>query len=174
MVYGTVKSHGGFVTLDSAPGQGTTVTIHLPALAPSAAPSPVSRDDAPVSPAEGTVLLVDDEALVRATGQRILETLGYTALVAGGGREAVEIYRKRGNEVSFVIIDLAMPEMDGGETLAALQAIDPAVRALVSSGFVKDKKVDDLIARGAIGFIQKPYTMQGLAQQIDRAIHRSG
>jgi CheY-like chemotaxis protein len=133
---------------------------------------PRAVPEQPLSRSAGTVMLVDDEVFVRATAKRMLEMLGYTPLVAGSGAEALTLQRERGHEITLVILDLAMPEMDGPATFVALKAIDPAVKVLFSSGYFKDARIDKLIAEGALGFVQKPYTIEVLAAQVEKAIGR--
>ena len=115
-------------------------------------------------------LLVDDDRMIRTLGTRLLEHLGYQTLLAENGEAALELYRQRSSEISFVILDLAMPVMDGAECFQSLRKIDPEASVLICSGYFQDAKVDALIERGAIGFIQKPYTTQSLAVSIDTAL----
>ncbi len=176
MVYGTLQNHGGHVHIDSSPGQGTTVWLVLPGLdcqAPGAiaeTPQPTEQRGTEIAPRSepggGAVLLIDDEKLIRWAGQQMLESLGYTVLLAEDGREGVELYRENRALVSLVILDLIMPVLDGVETFAILKALDPDLRVLISSGYSKDDKVEKLLADGARGFIQKPFDLDQLARQV--------
>lgn len=169
MVYGTVTSHGGHVELHSEPGRGTTVEIVLPALARSDAPAdpPAAR---PIRHGKGNLLVVDDEPTVRLTSQRMLEKLGYSVLVADSGARALEVLRAHQGKIACVILDVMMPGMNGQETLEALRAIDPAIKVLVSSGYFREELADGLVSRGAVGFLQKPYRLTTLAEELDRAL----
>jgi PAS domain S-box-containing protein len=167
MVYGTVVNHGGHASLESAPGEGTTVTILLPALPAGEAETEVSdRMEIPVLRRQGTVLLVDDEEMIRASGQRLLHALGYRALLACDGAEAVEIYGEQRDEIVLVLLDMVMPVMDGVDTFIKLRELDPGVRVLLTSGHTIEEKAEWLLAQGARGFVQKPYTLDALAAEM--------
>ncbi len=173
MVYGTVTNHGGVVTIDSQLGHGTTVTLLLPSaegtpIAPSRSSIPSSEHEARH---EGRkVLLVDDEALIRTAGHRMLKKLGMEVLLAENGMAGVDVYRRHIGEIDLVILDMAMPEMDGTECFRQLVDLDPEVRVLVSSGFARGKDTEELLEQGAVGFLPKPFEMKHLISAIDRAM----
>jgi PAS domain S-box-containing protein len=169
MVYGTVANHGGRVSLESEPDKGTTVTIDLPAS--SGEVEQISSELEPVSTNLElcTVLLVDDEEMVRAAGQRMLESLGHQVLLAEDGAQAVEIYREQGEQVGVVLLDLVMPVMDGAEAFNELQALDPQVRVLITSGHAMEEAAEALLSRGALGFLHKPYAIELLALELAQA-----
>jgi PAS domain S-box-containing protein len=168
MVYGVVQNHGGSINIDSTVGKGTTVTLTFPASAlaeqkkvrASTIPPP---EDAPKMLSCGTVLLVDDEPLVLRAGARMLQTLGCSVLSAQSGKEALEIYKEKGDTISLVILDLIMPEMDGTTTLEKLRELDDKLPVLLASGYSHDiERVGDLQARPACGFLPKPYRPDAL------------
>jgi PAS domain S-box-containing protein len=173
MVYGTVANHGGRVSIESEPGQGTTVTIDLPALS-SGEVELISGELVPLSTSleRCTVLLVDDEEMVRAAGQRMLESLGHQVLLAEDGARAVEIYREQRERVGLVLLDLVMPVMDGAEAFNRLQELDPGVRVLITSGHAMEEAAEALLSRGALGFLQKPYAIDLLALELAQAMER--
>jgi CheY-like chemotaxis protein len=169
MVYGTVRSHNGQVLIESAPGEGTTVTIRFPALLPA------EEDEVPEQPAgqlprgAGTILVVDDEELVRKSTRLLLERLGYTVLLAEDGRTALERYRAHG-AVDLVLLDLIMPGMDGRETYRELQALDPSVRVLFASGYADDDTVRELTAACGAPLMPKPFNLRQLAAAVASAM----
>src|SRR5207237_9928083 len=110
-VHGIVRSHHGALCIESSPGGGTTFRVLLPASA--SAVEERSRDETPEPEAGGTVLIVDDETLLRRAARQIIEHFGYTALEAEDGRAALDIYRERANEISIVLLDMTMPGMSG-------------------------------------------------------------
>jgi CheY-like chemotaxis protein len=160
---GIVRGHRGTVLVESAPGKGTTVRVLVPA-AHAAAASP-DADAAPSGPggaapttAAGTVLVVDDEELVRRSCQALVRALGLPVLTAAGGREALELVRARPGVVRTVLLDLTMPEMDGLATLEALHALDPTLRVVLASGFDAEEMLRRAGSASVAGFLQKPFT----------------
>ena len=164
MVYGTVKNHGGDGLLESRVNRGTTVTMMLP-LADTNTRSDSSGGNERKTPSIAriaTVMLVDDEEMIRLAGRRVLEKMGYGVLLARDGREALRLYGEHPDQISVVILDLIMPVMDGPETFVRLREIAPDLPILLSSGYSKEEKADQLLSLGADAFIQKPFDMQAL------------
>ncbi len=174
MVYGTVVNHGGTVSVQSEPGRGTTVTIELPANDAAAASERPRRKQALSLSGTGTIMLVDDEAAIRSAGKKLLSKLGYTVLLAEDGERALETYRQNKDEISLVMLDLIMPRMDGVEALTKLRQINPEVRVLLMSGFPGGEAAQEVSAMGASGFLQKPFELQDLAEQVARALDDKG
>lgn len=165
MVYGTITNHGGMVTIDSAPRRGTSVSIYLPRARSASVELRGDEADAEAL-TEGTILLVDDEELVRRSARRVLEKIGYRVLEAENGAAAVELVASEKERISLVILDVIMPVMDGEEALRRIRQIDPDVPVLVSSGYSREGKVDELLRNGACGFIEKPYDLAKLADYV--------
>jgi len=173
MVYGAVRNHGGAVTLDSKQGQGTRVAVLLPALQADtelAPPAPSLR--AALTPGQGLILLVDDERLVRNATSRLLMRCGYQVVMAENGEAAVAAYRERSDEIDLVLLDMSMPVMDGPETFHELKKINPAVRVLIFSGYSSDATTNELMGHGAVGFIQKPFSLAKLTDVVANALAR--
>jgi signal transduction histidine kinase/CheY-like chemotaxis protein len=153
MVYGAVKSHGGTITVESAPERGTRITLYLPA---ATLPAPVVV--APVvqpAPRKGRVLVVDDEAAIRTTTKRVLERHGYDVLDAESGARAVALFADQRDVI--VVLDMAMPGMGGAECFQRLRALDPAVRVLLVSGYAIQDDIRGCLQAGACGFLAKPF-----------------
>jgi two-component system, cell cycle sensor histidine kinase and response regulator CckA len=169
MVYGTVKNHSGSIKLSSTRGKGTIVKICIPVAKPTDA-TPITKGipSRPIKVRNGTVLLVDDEPMVRNSGKRLLDRLGYRVLLARNGEEALTTYQDNKNDIWLVVLDLIMPVMDGEETFIKLKEIDPGVRVLLSSGYSKEEKADSLLTMGAAGFLQKPFDLKALVKELDR------
>jgi PAS domain S-box-containing protein len=168
IVYGIVKQHHGWVECHSKVGQGTTFTIYLPRDdKPQGASAAESR---PVVASGGgeTILLIDDEALVRNLGRVILERHGYRVLLAEDGLQAIEIYQREQGRIDLVILDLLMPRLSGRDTFHQLRAINPNVRTLFSSGYSSEQASLSTEA-GIHGFVTKPYYPRDLVESV-RAI----
>ncbi len=119
----------------------------------------------------GKVLLVDDEEIVIGVGKQMLERLGYAVVTAKSGQEAVDFYSKHPHEIDLVLLDMIMPGMEAGDIYDQLKAINPAIRVILSSGYSLDQKANAIIDRGCNGFIQKPFNMKHLEENIGEVLN---
>ena len=119
----------------------------------------------PTGPRE-LVMIVDDEDFVTLLAQRVLTDEGYRVVTARDGFQAIDIYRKLGEQVALIILDFTMPVMDGTDVFNELREINPKVPVVLSSGFAEQERLRAMLARGLRGFIPKPYTQQKLLTQI--------
>jgi two-component system, cell cycle sensor histidine kinase and response regulator CckA len=168
-VQGIVRGHHGALAVESHPGDGTTFTILFPASAAALADEP----EAPRAESHGkngTVLVVDDEEIVRRTATSLLEQHGYAVVSAENGKVAVDLFRKLADDIDVVLLDMTMPVMDGEETLRELQAIRRDAKVILSSGYNEAEAVRRFTGGGLAGFIQKPYTSTLLADKIKRTL----
>lgn len=117
-----------------------------------------------------TVLVVDDEAMVRELARDILKRYGYTMLMAGGGEEAVAVYQQHLGKVAAVVLDILMPDIDGVETFRRIREIDPAARVIISSGYDQERAAEKLLQEGAAAFVQKPYRIAELVRVVGTVI----
>jgi PAS domain S-box-containing protein len=168
-VLGIVRGHRGAIQVDSAPGEGTTFKVLLPAAASREAEP---RAESPLSDltGTGTLLVVDDEELIRRLAKDVLEGYGYQVLEAANGREAVELFRQQAGQIAGVLLDLTMPVMGGEEALRQLKEILPEVRVVLSSGYDEADTARRFAGEGLADFIQKPYSPVALATKIKKAL----
>lgn len=165
MVFGIVKIHGGHICCSSGPKAGATFEIYLPAMGVALSSEAGTTFEFPSFGTE-TILLVDDEELIRNFGVEALQSVGYTCLTARDGKEALDIYSRQHKEISLVILDLVMPRMGGKQCLEELLKIDPNAKILIASGFMVDEQVRRLITQKAKGIVKKPFRAKELLRYV--------
>lgn len=166
-VYGVVRDHGGSLRIESVPGQGTTVHLLIPQAGTAAAAAAPGR--APVPQTGSTILIVDDEAIVRSSVRRALTRFGHRVLEATDGPSALAAMQAAQPPVDLVILDLVLPG-GGGAILELLKAVRPDVKVLVSSGYSPDHEVARGIGSRADGFLQKPFELDELRNSVARLL----
>ncbi len=164
MVYGVVKNHGGFVNIYSEVGSGSTFKVYLPL---SGKPEVLDQDsDKQISGGHESILVIDDEEVIREVTGELLGSFGYRVQLAANGEEGVRIYKNQQPRSDLVILDMVMPRLGGRETLLELKKINPAVKVLFSTGYSQNEKVNEIISLGVTGFIQKPYQVNSLLAKV--------
>lgn len=164
VVRGIVQQQGGHVTCESEPGKGTTFRVYFPVIEESLVSA---KTILPTVQSRGaqTILVVEDNVPVAELEQRFLENAGYTVIVANNGKEALEIYQTKKEEISLVILDLLMPEMSGRDCLMELIKIDPSVKVLIASGYSPEDKLHKEISPLVKGFVHKPFAVTELLNE---------
>ena len=172
-VSGIVQSHGGLIRLETQPGQGTTFRVLLPAgdslPAPSRAASP-----RPELRGSETVLVVEDEAMVRSVARSALERQGYRVLEAGNGDEGVRTFRQNADAISLVLLDLTMPVMGGEEAIGLLKSDHADLKVILMSGHSEEHAMELFGGKGVSGFLQKPFTPARLAEEVKSVLTMTG
>jgi len=163
-VYGTVKAHGGYIDVHSEVGRGATFEIYFPAIEKQPSPEATIRED--FLKGTETVLLLDDEEVVVDVGNEMLRKLGYDVLTARSGKEAIETFRAKRDEIDLVILDMVMPDMNGGDVYDNIKRIKPEAKVLLSSGYSIEGQAAEILERGCDGFIQKPFNLSTLSTRI--------
>ena len=168
-VGGIVRGHKGAITVASAPGKGSCFTILFPAAANAIAVAPVTARRTDLS-GSGTILVVDDERIVREMARKSLERQGYRVLLADHGLEAIDVFKRHPGDIALVFLDLSMPGMGGAEVLPELRKIRPHAKVVVSSGYSEAETMRMFAGQDVSGFLQKPFTSTGLAEKVKTAL----
>ena len=169
-VYGAVKQSGGFVWAESEPGQGTTVQVYWPVSRAKPEPLEESRQTSAGAGGSESILIVEDEDLVRALAVRVLKSRGYQCYEARDADEAIGLLERREIPIDLVITDVVMPGMSGGDLGDRVALLRPGVPILFTSAFMDE----DVIRRGLLEkdrpFLQKPSTPQQLADTVRKVL----
>jgi CheY-like chemotaxis protein len=169
MVYGIVQQSGGFIWVYSEVGRGTTFKIYLPRVTAATPAAPSDERGAPPRGSE-TILLVEDEAQVRALASLVLEGCGYTVLAASCGDEALRLAAEHSGPIHLLLTDVVMPGMSGRELARALAAAGRPVPVLYTSGYTNDAIVHHGVLDDEFMLLQKPFTPDALARAVRRAL----
>lgn len=173
-VYGIIQDHTGHITCTSEPGKGTKFTLYIPA-------TNCVREDASVERRESdstlhggleTILVVDDETIVREIAEDMLSRFGYKIYLGSSGEEALALYRDRRDEIDLIITDLGMPGMGGEKFIQNLRSFDPEIKVIVASGYLGPSTDTEASSLGAQAFIQKPYQLKGILKTIRKVLDR--
>ena len=174
MVYRVVKEHNGFIDFETKVGEGTEFSIYIPTVTDSSQLEPNTNREIHNSKknidSDITILIVDDEPLIRKIAERIITSMGYNTIVAEDGGEAIDIFEKRYKEIDCILLDLVMPILSGKETYIKLKEISQDIKVIISSGFRKDERVDEMVELGISGFLQKPYTVNQMKDEISKIL----
>ncbi|MBB6481818.1 PAS domain-containing protein [Spirochaeta isovalerica] len=165
-VYTMVQQHKGSISVESAPGKGTVFHLYF-YLVGKKAESHFVPDTYLSSRGEGTILLVDDEELIRKPVMDMLTDAGFHVYVAQDGREALDVFSEHSRTIDLVILDVVMPGMDGLNCLIGLRKIKPAIPVIVETGFTAEEKINRMREIGIQGFIRKPAGEKEIRQVID-------
>ncbi len=171
MVYNIIKQHKGFIEVFSEVKTGSTINVFLPVADKAALQEEETEPLIDMVEGGGSILIVDDEEIVRITAKGILEQVGYKTILAKDGQQGLEIFREKHTEIISVLLDMAMPKKSGQEVYVEMKQIDPQVRVLLSSGFRQDSRVQETLDLGVTGFIQKPYSMAKLIKAMGEVIN---
>ncbi len=162
--YGIIRNHGGFISVYSELGKGSTFNVYLPASDLEIREEPAVRDK--IFTGNETILLVDDEPTVLRVGSAMLQSMGYQVFQADSGEKALKILMEHGDKIQLVILDMVMPGMGGGEVFELIKSKDPHMKVLLSSGYSINGHAQAILGKGCNGFIQKPFDMSILSQKI--------
>jgi PAS domain S-box-containing protein len=167
VVFGIVEAHQGFIEVESDVGKGTTFRLNFPIQAQVLENSRSKSSDA-AEPAGGheTILVVEDEEMLREMTQVVLSNKGYTVVTAIDGVEAVKTYKRRQSEIAVVLTDMGLPKLSGGDLVRRLMEINSSVKIIIASGQLEPEIKAETLKAGAKAFIQKPYDPNVLLRKV--------
>jgi len=170
-VYGIVKQHDGYIDVSTTVGEGTTLTLYLPALSMQQAETPPPRPQTLVAGQGQTILVIEDEVTTRRAIVDSLEPLGYQVLEAADGQKALAIFEQREGRVDLVLSDVVMPEMGGKALFRALKQRYPGVKVVLMSGHpLEETEIETLLADGLTDWLPKPPSLEQLARVVAQAL----
>ncbi len=169
-VYGTIKNHDGWISVDSEVDKGTIVKIYLPVVQ-----APVKEEVKPESRRKlvkgtGTILIIDDEEAIRDVTRKMLERMGYTVLEAKTGQEAINLVKTFDGDIDIAMLDILMPDMNGNEIYPYIKEARPDLKVLIFSGYSIDGPAREILNAGAEDFIQKPFMMADLSEKLKKIL----
>ena len=172
MVYGVIKNHKGHINVYSEPGLGTTIRMFLPCSEGLADNQSNAIPDFKKT-LKGTILIIDDEELVRELGKDILEAYDYGVLLADNGDKGVSIFNEHKDTIDLVILDIIMPGKDGKQAFREIREIKPDVKVILCTGYGNEASFDDLFSAGAADFLAKPFQRDQLLQKVENLVGRA-
>jgi CheY-like chemotaxis protein len=172
MVHGIVSQHSGFVTVDSQPGHGATLTVFLPLATPSPAHRPETTQSAKL-PAHARILVAEDEPMVRQLVVRLLQRAGHSVVAAENGALALRIVQTTKEPFDLLLLDAVMPEMGGKECYERIHALYPELPAIFSSGYSADMLPAGFLSEHGLQLIAKPYDSKTLLDAVEQTVVRS-
>ena len=177
-VLGIVRGHKGAIIVESATGLGTTIRVLFPCFpGGKRRRGEVPEESSSLDRAKRTcraVLIVDDEEAVREVGSAFLENLGFQTITAADGDEALLLFKQHADELACVLLDLTMPRMDGVSTFREMRRLRTDVPIILCSGYSEEEATQRFTNQGLAGFIQKPYRLQNLKDEIERVLKSFG
>lgn len=173
-VLGIAESHGGFVQVETAPGQGSTFNVYLPRARELGEVTPVGRNEGACPRGNGeTILVVDDEPAVRKIASAVLTANGYRVVSAAEGAEAVSVFHEYRTQIKVVVSDLMMPRMDGPTALRVLRKLQPELKSIIITGLGEEGRIAEARAAGADLVLHKPFASEKLLNALHELLHRA-
>ena len=169
IVYGIVSRHNGYVKVFSEPGVGTSFRVYLPLYANKIDDKPSAVAVPPRGGSE-TILLAEDDELIRVMETQVLADYGYKVIAACNGQEVLQIYREQGDSIALLLLDVIMPVMNGSDAYEEIRKIKPDVKALFITGYTADLVENKGLSLGDVGMVMKPVLPQELARRVRQAL----
>lgn len=168
MVYNIVKQHEGFIEVYSEEGKGSTFSIYLPQYKVEGGRSEMRRGQKELVQGEGGILIIDDEEIVRKLSKSILQKCGYTVFSTDNGYEGLEILKRE--DIRLILLDVSMPDISGEDTLSKIKEVNSRVKVVMTSGYARDERINNLIEHGVDAFIEKPFNVRQLSEIVQKTL----
>jgi two-component system cell cycle sensor histidine kinase/response regulator CckA len=171
VAFGIIHIHQGFIDVSSEPGNGTTFSIYFPVNLEELEPFEITKEM--LGDTEGgteTILLVEDEEMLRSLTKMVLKGKGYNVVTASDGEEAVRMFMLRQNDIALVLSDLGLPKLNGYDVLKQVKRIKPSVKFIIASGYIEPAEKSEILESGARDFIQKPYVPNDMLRRIRQVL----
>ena len=168
--YGILQNHNGGIDLCSEQGKGTTITLYLPLLTGEVTVTESLPRQLPEEPCNGTIMVVDDVDIVRDMVADVLNEQGFTVHPFSDGNAALHWFESNHTGCDLAILDLTMPGISGAECFSAMKTINPGCRVIITSGHAIDHETNELLANGALAFLQKPFEIEMLARTVQKVL----
>ncbi len=167
VAFGIISLHYGFIDVASTPGRGTTFSLYFPVNVEEIEPFHIKGEMLGETPGgTETILLVEDEEMLRELAKMALKGKGYTVITATNGEEAIQIYKARKKEIALVLSDMGLPKLDGYSAFKELKEINPAIKFVIASGYIDPVQKSEILKSGVKEFIQKPYVPNDMLSKI--------
>jgi two-component system cell cycle sensor histidine kinase/response regulator CckA len=167
MVYSIIRRFNGHINVYSEPGQGSIFHVYLPVRQTKIDASKEPELDKKIHTGHGTALVIEDEDVIRKSVEKILKAVGYNVLSSANGAGGLDYYKSRHKEISVVLLDMVMPKESGKQVFIEMRKINPEVKVILMSGFRKDQRVQEVLAMGVKGFLQKPFNQEELLSAVE-------
>jgi CheY-like chemotaxis protein len=171
LVFGIVESHNGFIDVQSELGKGTTFTVYFPLTKQKTSfdATEVQSTEVIVGGKE-TILLVEDEDLLREMAQAILESNGYTVIPAIDGMDGIEKFKKHHSDISLVVSDLGLPRLNGFEAFKQMKEVKNTLRCIIATGYLDPEHKSEMLSTGIKDIIQKPYSVEQMLRSVRKIL----
>jgi len=172
-VYGIVQNHNGLLRVESEPGKGTVVRVRLPAIHVAPQESEPSGTETVTGTGTGTILIIEDEETVIEVTQAMLERFGYRVMAARTGKEAVGIAKTFDGRIDLALLDIKLPDMEGGKVYPLIMEARPDLKVIVCSGYSIEGPAREIVDAGAQGFLQKPFSVIALSEKVKAVLENN-